>query len=708
MELAPGTLVTPNVKLLRQLREGGMGSVWVAEHLTLRTQVAVKFISQDLLRDDPGMRARFEHEASLAAQIKSEHVVHTHDQGLMDDGTPYIVMELLEGSTLTEWIELTGPLSLHETCLLVTQLAKALGRAHKLGIIHRDIKADNVFLVDSEEEVFAKILDFGIAKHTRLPELDKRTKPGTIVGTPEFMSPEQMLADEPLSFRTDLWALGVVAYYGLTGELPFQGTTLVSLCLAVLEAKPRPPSVHRAELPPSVDAWFAKALSRDPASRFDSSRDMAEALQRAAEPGLEALPLELARTSRIDVPVLEGSAPDAPSSRGDSVADPSVPVARSSERERPRAEGSEREPGGPSPTFAGATSPLSTATPRRRGPWVGLVAGLAAVALGVGVAMLLEARGWDLGIRVSPPRPSSAPASSPTPAPTTQSVAAPDSLVPEGTLPPIDLVLVPAGPFTMGCNAEHDPHCERDELPSHEVTVGAFQLDRVEVTVAEYAACVKAGRCTSDGLGEGEFCNWTRPDRLEHPINCVDWNQASAYCEWVSMRLPTEAEWEKAARGDGRRVYPWGNEPPTCRLAVMDDGGDGCGKDSTWPVGSKPEGASPFGALDMAGNVWEWVADRYDVGYYARSPAQDPQGAEAGIERGERGGSWLSSEIADLRTSERQSSPASYRNYNLGFRCARNATAEALSAASAAASASAAAGPRRGPGAGTKTKTKSP
>jgi formylglycine-generating enzyme required for sulfatase activity len=282
------------------------------------------------------------------------------------------------------------------------------------------------------------------------------------------------------------------------------------------------------------------------------------------------------------------------------------------------------------------------------------------------------------------------------PAPPTQAVVAtaepeptatwtmPDDGTPPGTLPRTDVVLVAAGEFAMGCNAEADKRCQKDELPARKVSLAVFQIDRLEVTVAKYAACVKAGRCSTDGLTDSELCNWGKADRTDHPVNCVDWNEASSYCQWAGMRLPTEAEWEKAARGDQAPVYPWGNTEPSCRVAIMDDGGDGCARDSTWPVGSRPGGASPYGALDMAGNVWEWVADRFEESYYAHAPSQNPPGPEGGMERSVRGGSWLSNDTADLRASERHASPMGYRNYNLGFRCAGAPTPEAVAAATAA------------------------
>jgi formylglycine-generating enzyme required for sulfatase activity len=305
----------------------------------------------------------------------------------------------------------------------------------------------------------------------------------------------------------------------------------------------------------------------------------------------------------------------------------------------------------------------------------------------VGVAQLLESRGWSVGsARPVDPAPLAPSAAPPEPS-STAALRTPDQMVSESTPRAPDLVTVPAGEFAMGCRRSDDARCDRDELPHHKVRLSEFEIDRLEVDVARYAACVRAGRCSVEGVTEGELCNWSRSDRLDHPMNCVDWHQARAYCAWAGMRLPTEAEWERAARGKDRRIYPWGDEAPSCKLAVMDDGGDGCGRDSTWPTGSRPAGASPYGALDLAGNVWEWVADRYDPRYYEQSPRRDPLGPDGGVERSVRGGSWLSNDVADLRASERHGSPASYRSYNLGFRCARaksGATAAAPSGSAAA------------------------
>ncbi len=285
-------MVTPTVRLVRLLGEGGMGSVWVADHLALKTEVAVKFLLADLVRRSPAMLARFEREASAAARIKSPHVVATFDSGVMEDGTPFIVMELIEGETLTERVGRAGPLSVGETGLLLAQVAKALRKAHKLGIVHRDIKPDNLFLVDSgklesdgepvAEELFVKVLDFGIAKQTETANI---THTGAMFGTPRFMSPEQLMSTKDVDYRADLWALAVVAYWSLTQRPPFDGETLAVISMAVCQGGFTPPSQLDQSLSPTINAWFARAFDLDAQRRFGSARQMADAFLQAAGGG---------------------------------------------------------------------------------------------------------------------------------------------------------------------------------------------------------------------------------------------------------------------------------------------------------------------------------------------------------------------------------------------------------------------------------------
>jgi formylglycine-generating enzyme required for sulfatase activity len=237
---------------------------------------------------------------------------------------------------------------------------------------------------------------------------------------------------------------------------------------------------------------------------------------------------------------------------------------------------------------------------------------------------------------------------------------------PEVAPPREGMVDVPAGTFERGCDANAD--CQPYSQPAHEVYLDHFAIDRVEVTVERYAVCVAEGGCSAAG-NDGE-CTAARADGGELPINCVSWDQAQAYCAWADKRLPTEAEWEKAARGRDGRAFPWGNEPASCELAVMYDAGAlGCGAGAPLPVGSRPQGASPYGALDMAGNLWEWTADWYRSGY---DPAlrDNPPGPEHGEERVVRGGSWddMWGERA-MRITERASNAPATSGRHLGFRC---------------------------------------
>jgi formylglycine-generating enzyme required for sulfatase activity len=232
--------------------------------------------------------------------------------------------------------------------------------------------------------------------------------------------------------------------------------------------------------------------------------------------------------------------------------------------------------------------------------------------------------------------------------------------------PPTGMVQVPVGEFWMGCNEEVDRECNYDEMPVHQVYLDAFYIDKYEVTVAEYGRCVQAGRCSSEGLTATVYsgCNWGQGGRENHPINCVDWNQAKAYCEWAGKRLPTEAEWEKAARGADRRKYPWGNQWDSSRAHAEGRVGH------TVSVGSYPLGVSPYGVHDVAGNVWEWVQDWWDGGYYRRSPARNPKGPDSRGSKVKRGGSWLHVP-SYARTSNRDRFIPYPRYDDLGFRCAR-------------------------------------
>jgi formylglycine-generating enzyme required for sulfatase activity len=225
-----------------------------------------------------------------------------------------------------------------------------------------------------------------------------------------------------------------------------------------------------------------------------------------------------------------------------------------------------------------------------------------------------------------------------------------------------DMLAIPAGMFTMGCVRALDPTCSDTEEPARELHVPGFHIDRTEVTRAAYRRCMAAGACTPPA-SPCAGSSWNTPSLARHPITCVDWNQARAFCAWRGARLPTEAEWEKAARGTDGRTYPWGKHEPTCDIAVH----AACGA-VPHAVGSRPAGASPYGALDMAGNVSEWVFDQY-IAYSEPNDQNARNGAPSGagrVARDDNHDAW------HMRVTTRQYLVPSHRDPSLGFRCARS------------------------------------
>ncbi len=260
-----------------------MGSVWEGRHVKLGTRVAIKLIDADYLSDNDA-RTRFENEARAAAAIETKHAIRIYDHGIMDDGHPYIVMELLEGEPLDRRIERLGRISVQDAAKFIAHVCRALARAHASGIVHRDLKPDNIYLVADEDGEIAKLLDFGIAKFAPNAQngISSGTRTGVVIGTPYYMSPEQARGLRSVDYRTDLWSLGVIAYACITGQLPFEGEStgdlLVKICIAPLPM----PSRVVADVPAAFDSWFAKALAREPSERFQSAGELADSLNAIA------------------------------------------------------------------------------------------------------------------------------------------------------------------------------------------------------------------------------------------------------------------------------------------------------------------------------------------------------------------------------------------------------------------------------------------
>jgi eukaryotic-like serine/threonine-protein kinase len=262
-------------RLERQLGKGGMGSVWLAEHLALRSWVAVKLMDPAIASTAEGAE-RFRREAQAAASLRSAHVVQVLDYGV-HEATPFLVMELLHGESLAACIEREKRLTPERTLAIMTQVARALGRAHNAGIVHRDLKPDNIFLVKEDDQELVKILDFGIAKTPQSTFGGMETRTGVTMGTPYYMSPEQVEGKRAVDFRTDLWAMAVITSECMTGVRPFDGSTFGELLLNICARPIAPPSSQGLHLN-GFDAWFAKATSRDSEQRFASAQELASTL----------------------------------------------------------------------------------------------------------------------------------------------------------------------------------------------------------------------------------------------------------------------------------------------------------------------------------------------------------------------------------------------------------------------------------------------
>jgi serine/threonine protein kinase len=337
-EIEPGTRITQHVELVREIGSGAMGTVWEAKNLALGTPVAVKLISGETGGADAGLLERFQREASLMARIRSPHAVQVFDFGRLESGQPFIVMELLAGESLAARIA-RGPLSLEQVATVVAQTAEVLGRAHRLGVVHRDIKPDNLFLIDSGYDLFIKVLDFGVAKDVA-DEGRRLTQTGTLVGTPYYMSPELVTTARGATPMADLWALAVVAYEALTLAMPFDSETLGGVLVKIAAFDYLPPSRRAAHLGPEVDAWFARAFHRDVASRFSSAEEMAvhlsalvaapargslASLPGSGSPGLVSV-VSAAPGVVSAAPGVEQGSPSSAASSSASLATPSLPA----------------------------------------------------------------------------------------------------------------------------------------------------------------------------------------------------------------------------------------------------------------------------------------------------------------------------------------------------------------------------------------------
>jgi eukaryotic-like serine/threonine-protein kinase len=663
-------------QVVKKLGQGGMATVYKAFDTRLERDVALKVVRKESIPPEQLARIhkRFAREARSLAKFLHPHIVPVHDYG-EHQGAPYLVMAYLPGGTLKERIG--RPVPVKTALEWILPIASALRYAHQRGVVHRDVKPSNILITEEQGLMLA---DFGIARVLE-QAATQLTATGMGVGTPEYMAPEQWQGEAgPAS---DQYALGVVLYELLTGHKPYTADTPLAVALKVMSEPLRSPRALAPGIPEGVEKLLYKALARDPQDRYT---DMA-AFWAALESQLTGQPAKADETDQIPVSDAAPIAEDpeqVPSSEAETVDElvstPAVdqaPVRVEPPQEKPHVRPRPRQPS------------RSPGREKTRLPglalWVGAAA-LAVVVLAAGSALLSRGSRGSLPMTAEPteeavaqveaplPIATDAPESTATETPllsptATETPVPTPTLTPEPTLGigstmvnPVDdavLVYVPEGEFLMG---SEDADAWDREKPQRMVYLDAFWIYQHPVTNQEYQGCVDAGECNAP-LNERYFSDSKYTD---HPVVYVSWLDATAYCQWAGGRLPTEAEWEKAARGTDGRKYPWGNDSPSCSLANY----SGC-VGGTSPVGSYLLGASPYGALDMAGNVFEWVADWYAEEYYSRAPDENPTGPNSGQYRLLRGGSLYNNQ-RNLRVSYRIRNYPDYWLDYIGFRCLRS------------------------------------
>ncbi|HVJ17595.1 MAG TPA: serine/threonine-protein kinase, partial [Polyangiaceae bacterium] len=299
-----GTVIMNRYQLESMLGQGGMGSVWKAEHLQLKSPVAIKMLDPAIANNEQ-MLARFLREAQACASLRSPHVVQIFDYGV-DDGTAFIAMEMLNGESLSDRIARLGRMPADEVIRFLGEVLRAIGKAHEAGIVHRDLKPDNVFICRDDPE-FAKVLDFGVAKITNkeLGSSGGKTQTGMMIGTPYYMSPEQTQAKD-VDHRADLWGIAIIAYECLTGQRPFSGESFGELVIAICTS-PVPLPSKLATVPPGFDEWFIRATQRDKSRRFQSAREMAEELAKLGGMSLGPRPAFVSGAMPASAPCRRGA-----------------------------------------------------------------------------------------------------------------------------------------------------------------------------------------------------------------------------------------------------------------------------------------------------------------------------------------------------------------------------------------------------------------
>jgi eukaryotic-like serine/threonine-protein kinase len=618
-------------EVVSQFGEGGMGELYLGRHTRLAREVIIKTIrTEDFSpKQIEHLRERLEREAFVQSQLDHPHIVRVYDFMVSGD-TTCMVMEYVPGRDLRKMIlRETGPIPASRAIHLFKQVLSAIDYAHNFvysdpsgqkhqGIIHRDLKPANILVTPDD---IVKVTDFGIVK---LKGVKGGTQIGFNPGTPEYMSPEQAIGRE-LDQRSDNYSLGVVFYEMMTGRVPFEdsgsGTSDYAIRKGHIELPVPPPSQFYPAISPELERILLIALEKNPESRFQSAREFLTAIEEYESTGIASGALRggasLPRHTVLQRP-----------SRSSASSLPAVDIShRASKANNAVATINDiHSHSVPDQTPIASPSVSAPAKESRLPLMVG--AAVAAVVLIAGLA-------WYL----TRPKPQ------------------PPPRVPGQAAVPPGMVRIPGGEFVMGRDDGSDW-----DYPAHKVTVKPFLIDETELTNDEYQQYVDATRSQPPrhwptghyAIGEATL-----------PVVNVNWSEASAYCASLGKRLPTEEEWEFAAKGHDGRRYPYGDQWRPRQSNAFEDG---IGRLSD--VRNYPEGRSPFGIFNMAGNAQEWTSS--DFSAYPGSKLNDAQKADNAGRKVLRGGAYQARKEFQT-TTERFFYPPSTANEYTGFRCARDA-----------------------------------
>ena len=661
--------------ILEQQGQGGMAVVYKAFDTRLERTVALKIIRSEIFGPEvlARLRLRFEREAKVMASLDHPNIVKIYDYGEYD-GMPFLVMDYIQGTTLKM---LEKPVSEQEAIRLLLPIANALAHAHQKGILHRDVKPSNILITQSEK---AFLTDFGIAKLLEEPAGQTLTGTGVGIGTPEYMAPEQGLGDV-IDGRADMYSLAVVFFELLTGVKPFQADTPLGVLYKQLN-EPLPRSRDYV-FSRKMERVLLKALSKKPEDRFEDMAAFIKVLEKIYKPEVE---------TKSEKPLSQTQVVDDVEITRDKILvispeDKIKNKQRSGSKNGNSNKESENKRNFSRWIFVGLGSifivliTLFNFLPGIKGAgmnFTGMVFSIYSETPTQTLTLTITQTSLPTLTKTITPQPTNTVTFTPSYTPTSAfnigdtQISEKDGMV---------MVFVPAGEFTMGLDEGYE-----NEQPEHKVFLDAFWIDQTEVTnrmftrftqETGYVTERETDSASTNSYSEFYFygVNWRNPEGesseiqglWDYPVVWVSWNDANVYCNWAERRLPTEAEWEKAARGTDERLYPWGEEPPTNELLNFNKN---IGQITAAGYFS-PQGDSPYGVQDMAGNVWEWVSDWYSADYYSATQFINPTGPVDGSLKVIRGGSNQDTEEYVNSVFRLKNTP-DFTSYLYGFRCVQD------------------------------------